>query len=317
MIKRKIYSPRIAYKILLGIFLCIVIAGLFWYMYHEDSLPVDASDPYSEDMLAREVTNHPRVLQANVIGAVSAFRFSELWDVNEEKPSVSQEELKKPNPIIPILVYHGIRKTKETESKALKDFNVSPESFEQQLAYITATGYTPLTVHDLVVRQKEGTIPEKPILITFDDGWKNQYTYALPLLEKYHVPATFYIFPDAINDPKFMTWDDIFKIDRAGMEIACHSVTHPMLTKLDSVQAFKEMQQCRVIMEKQLGKPITDFAYPYGDYNHNIVTLIQDAGYDTGRTSNKSKYNSLSNLFTINALDVHNDFEEFKKMIAE
>lgn len=316
MVKRKKHSPQIVYKILLGIFLCLLVVGFFWYMYRKDTTPVDASDPYSEEMLAREVVDHPRALQASVINAVSSFRFSELWDVNGDTPSNSTE-LKRPNPIIPILVYHGIRKTKDTESKAVKEYNVSPEVLDQQLAYIISAGYTPMTIHGLVEAQKAGTLPAKPILITFDDGWKDQYTDALPLLIKHNIPATFYIFTDAVNAKHFLTWDDVFAIDKAGMEIACHSVTHPMLTKLDPVQAFKEMQQCRTILEKKLGKSITDFAYPYGDYNHEIVTLTRDAGYDTGRTSNKSKYNSLSDLFTINALDAHNDLEEFKKMIAE
>lgn len=318
MVKRSKSSPQKFYKILLAIFLCLLVAGLFWYMYRKDTTPVDASDPYSEEMLAREVTDHPSKLQASVINTISSFRFSELWDVNEVKPP---EEVvvpvKKPNRVIPVVVYHGIRKTKDSESKALKEFNVSPEIFEQQLVYITTAGYTPMTIHQLVESEKMGTVPAKPVLLTFDDGWKNQYTNALPLLVKYNVPATFYIFTDAVGAKNFFSWNDVFAIDKAGMEIACHSVTHPMLTKLDPIKAFQEMEQCRMILEKRLGKPITDFAYPYGDYNHDIMTLTKNAGYDTGRTSNKSKYNSLSDLFTINALDAHDDLEEFKKMIAE
>jgi peptidoglycan/xylan/chitin deacetylase (PgdA/CDA1 family) len=112
------------------------------------------------------------------------------------------------------------------------------------------------------------------VSITFDDGWTNQYTNAYPMLTKYGLPATFYIISGELTDqPDYMTATQVKNLQVAGNEIGSHSVTHPDLTTVSATQLQNEMKNSQVTLQSVVGVPVTNFAYPFGAYNTNTITV--------------------------------------------
>lgn len=213
---------------------------------------------------------------------------------------------------IPIFVYHSVRPHVLGESKSQDLFDITPELFEQQLIYLRDNGYIAITTKDLFtdpVTGKVVTYSKKPVMLTFDDGWKNQYEYAFPLLKKYNVKAVFYIYIEPLGAPSFLTWEEIKEMKDSGMVIGSHTITHPLLKKLSDEQLRHEIVDSKKILEKHLGTIIEDFASPYGYSNDRIVAVIKDAGYRTARTLYKSSYHKdLLNLRGYLAVDAFENF---------
>lgn len=219
---------------------------------------------------------------------------------------------------IPILVYHKVGdgfSESNNNHKMSKKYNLSTSIFEEQIKYILGQGYTPLTIQDLIFRQKNNTLPKKPIVITFDDGWKSQYQNALPILKKYNIPATFYIYTGVTGSPKYMNWDELRVLVSFNMEIGSHTKNHPKLTKLQNFKLKEELKESKNILENKLNIKVTDFAYPYGDYNNSVIQALKDYGYTSSRTFSKSIYNDFKDLYTLNALSAPSDLKTFKSIL--
>jgi len=114
------------------------------------------------------------------------------------------------------------------------------------------------------------------VSVTFDDGWASQYDNALPVLEKYGVPATMYVLPGSINTPDYMSQAQIQAFASRGDEIASHTVTHPDLTKLSAAQLENELAQSKATLQQMFGPSAAlDFASPYGAYNATTTAAVQ------------------------------------------
>jgi peptidoglycan/xylan/chitin deacetylase (PgdA/CDA1 family) len=133
------------------------------------------------------------------------------------------------------------------------------------------------------------------VSVSFDDGWANQYANAYPLLQQYGIPATFNIISGELTDqPDYMSLTQVKTLLNSGNEIASHSVTHPDLTTLTQAQMVQEMQQSQATLQNALGIAVTDFAYPFGAYNTNTLTVGKQY-YQSQRTVNAG-YNTKDNL---------------------
>jgi peptidoglycan/xylan/chitin deacetylase (PgdA/CDA1 family) len=156
------------------------------------------------------------------------------------------------------------------------------------------------------------TIPEKSIVITLDDGWKNQYVNAYPILKQFGYTATFFIFSDAIDTPHFFSWDQVRVMNNSGMSIGGHTKSHPYLPSItDSDVLRKEIISSKHIIEDQIGTKINLFAYPFGHYNDQIISIVKEAGYKLARSTYKGVYNSKSDLYTLKGIEVTDDFNKF------
>jgi peptidoglycan/xylan/chitin deacetylase (PgdA/CDA1 family) len=190
---------------------------------------------------------------------------------------------------IPVLIYHSVRPHVPNESKYQDLYDVTPELLEQQLRHIASSSYTTITFADVNAYFDHGTpLPQKPVILSFDDGWRNQYEYAFPLLKKYGMKGTFFIFTNPMDHqkPHWMSWAEVIELDRAGMEIGGHSRTHPILTKITSDEGLdKEILGGKHIIEGHLGHPITVFAYPFGARNTQVIASVKRAGFLIARTT--------------------------------
>lgn len=186
--------------------------------------------------------------------------------------------------LIPVLTYHRII------PKASSIYDYTPEQLEGHLQYFKEHGYTPITALEMVeMLANPEQLPEKPVVLTFDDGHKSHYTTVFPLLKKYGYRATFFVYTDVIAEKseKQLTWDELRTMGQQGMDIQSHTKSHPYLTQAkqnESQAAYlerlqREIHGSKVILEEKLKRKVELLAYPYGWFNQTIEALAVQAGY--------------------------------------
>ncbi len=183
--------------------------------------------------------------------------------------------------LVPILMYHFVgRETLERNGRSVSRFNVTAADFEAQLLLLKQLGYHSVTVSEIAAAlEGKATLPQRPVAITFDDGWREQYDVAFPLLQRYGMRATFFIPTSFIGYPRFMTWEELAELRDAGMEIASHGRKHVNLTDADDPEAWREIARSREVLEEKLGVSAVSFAYPYGGYRKGLPAMLERAGY--------------------------------------
>ena len=154
------------------------------------------------------------------------------------------------------------------------------------MAWLHEQGYTAMRM-DAVARCLSGETPcpARAVALTFDDGYADAFTAALPVLQRYGFTATFYIVSGFVGQPGYMGWEQLAALRDAGMEIAAHTVDHSDLTTLDPATADYEIVQSKADIERQLGITVVSFCYPTGLYNWSIEELTRAAGYLSATTT--------------------------------
>ena len=193
---------------------------------------------------------------------------------------------------VPILMYHAIS---ESSVPIFRPFTVAPAQFAEQMAYIYEKQYTPLTVTQLVRArlQNEGTLPEKPVVITFDDGFADFFTEALPILKQYNFTATLYISTAFVNGTSrwlkrigegerlMLTWEQVTEINASSIECGGHTHTHPRLDTIPPSKARDEIELGKKMLEDHLGQEILSFAYPFGSFTGRVRQIVQEVGFQS------------------------------------
>jgi peptidoglycan/xylan/chitin deacetylase (PgdA/CDA1 family) len=186
---------------------------------------------------------------------------------------------------VPILMYHYIRTVDPQEDQLGYNLSVTPEIFEEHIVWLRKMGYTSIRMDrlsDCLRGLRE--CPDKPVVLTFDDGYADAATEALPILERHGFTATFYVVIDFVGRPGYMTWEQVKLLHESGMEIGSHSVSHPDLTARDPEVAFEEISRSRAILEQQLGAPVRSFSYPIGSYDETVAEFARQVGYTSAVT---------------------------------
>lgn len=179
-------------------------------------------------------------------------------------PEPTPEPTEEPGIRVPILMYHCV----DTEIRGLERLYVTPENMEKQLKYLAENGYTTITFEDLDHLEE---IP-KPVMLTFDDGYKDNYTYLYPLLQKYHARATIFVITDMIWSENFMTPAQIKEMSDSGLvSIQSHTQTHPNLTTLSEEELIREFTHSANVLEQITGRRPFALAYPMGQHNGDVT----------------------------------------------
>lgn len=216
---------------------------------------------------------------------------------------------------LPILMYHHIDHLPASASREWRDLTVSPETFEKQMDYLFQQSYQPITFRQFLdFIEGNGELPEKSLIITFDDGWKNQYQHAFPILQKYNFPATFFVVVNQIGGNLFMSWEQLKELLNNGMEIGSHTMSHPNLKKLTSSQLIYEIENSKTILEKNLNYQIKVFAYPYGIFDSKIVEAVRQANYKAARTTIFGLDQNIEKIYTLNAIQIYDSLGQLKKI---
>ena len=182
----------------------------------------------------------------------------------------------------PILEYHMVTENPHPDAKP---YVVPPEDFAEQLDYLAEEGYTTITPQDYArARKGKQQLPEKPIILSFDDGYEDNWRVVLPMLEERRMRAVFYMVTNSIGKPGYLTWDNLFDMERRGMEIGSHTANHLPLTTLSPEKQREELRLSKLMLEWKGMKTIYSFSYPNGSYNAGVVTMLAEEEYLTAVT---------------------------------
>lgn len=229
----------------------------------------------------------------------------------QQEPATSS-----PATAIPIVVYHIVRPSYPSDSASVRAIALTPETFDAELSHLQGAGYRIIGFPALEDYFASSTpLPAKPMIISFDDGWYDQYEYAFPILRKHGMTAAFFIFTNAVGHRGFVTWDELRSLVSAGMTVSSHSRSHPYLPKItDQRKLWDEIDGSKKILEKELGAPVEEFAYPFGQYDRAIVALVKKAGYHSARGDYWSgNRQSAQMLYTLSALNAPTTTEAFAR----
>jgi len=183
---------------------------------------------------------------------------------------------------LPILMYHRIAAVDPSLPAVTRTLTVSRADFEAQMEWLHAHGYHAVSQLQVFRALEDGRpLPARPVMITFDDGYRDVLWHAAPVLHRLHMPATEYVISGRISngDPSFLTWPQLVRLERLGVTIGSHTVSHRDLTLMPPSEAFTELRDSRRALEQHLGHPVQWFAYPFGAENAAVVQLAERAGY--------------------------------------
>ncbi|MCX6032349.1 MAG: polysaccharide deacetylase family protein [Chloroflexi bacterium] len=182
---------------------------------------------------------------------------------------------------LPILMYHHVRELPEAAGATLRTLTVSASAFGAQMAYLAQNGYHTVYFSDLVAYFDRGAaLPDDAIIITFDDGWLEQYEVAYPILRKNCLIATFFPPTNWVDHSKLtLTWAQVEEMSKAGMEFGSHTANHYLLTGQTAEQITRQLEDSRKTLEGHVRTPIVALAYPGGVYNAAVASLVEKAGY--------------------------------------
>ena len=184
-----------------------------------------------------------------------------------------------PGPVtVPILLYHHVR-----ASAPLVRYSLDARRFETQLDDLVAHEYHTITMQDLVNAIRTGApLPERPVLITFDDGNRDVLDQAFPRMRARGMVGVIYVVGNRIGADGFLTREDLRSLRDAGWEIGSHGMTHVALSDLPAETLADEIEGSKTAIEAALGEPIHSFAYPFGVITEESLLLVIRAGYTSG-----------------------------------
>jgi peptidoglycan/xylan/chitin deacetylase (PgdA/CDA1 family) len=209
---------------------------------------------------------------------------------------------------VPILMYHYVSELPPDADVYRRDLTVSPEAFEAQLEYLDKAGYHPMTLADLYLYLTEGyPLPEKPIVLTFDDGYRDAYEVVFPRLLDHGFPGTFFVLatPAHYESEAYLTWAQMKEMSDAGMAIEAHGRDHVDLRNRSWDFLVYQILGIREAIEYHTGRTPHFFCYPSGQRDANVIRVLESTGYQAAVTTEWGQTYAQENLFEMPRLRVH------------
>ncbi len=203
---------------------------------------------------------------------------------------------------VPILMYHYLSVPPEGADRYRLDLSVAPDLFAAHLDRIQAEGYTTISFYELVAHLTQGApLPDKPIILTFDDGYRDNYENAFPLLVEHQMRATFFVVTDFIDEarPEYLAWDMAREMLAAGMSIESHSRNHATLRKRDNDYLIWQILGSLETLEYELGVRPRFISYPAGEYDQATIDIAHSANYWAGITTEQGVVQRSDELFEL------------------
>lgn len=203
---------------------------------------------------------------------------------------------------IPILMYHYVEYPQDARDTIRASLNTYPHIFEAQLKTLLAGGYTFMTMAEVAdVLDGKKVLPPKPVVITFDDGYRDFYTDVFPMLKKYkEVKAVAYVVPGLFDRPNYLLSSQVKEMSTyANIELGAHTMHHVYLKDMPSLFAYREIVGSKHMLEDLIHLPVISFAYPYGAFDNNSIDLVKKAAFKTAVSTIPGVQTSVSNRYFI------------------
>lgn len=175
---------------------------------------------------------------------------------------------------VPVLLYHRVGYHRGA-------LTVTPERLSGDLSRLLGNGYVPVTLQQFesYMFNQKGYLPPNPVLLTFDDGYRDNYEHAFPVLQQYGVTAAFFVITGLINDAIRLSAEQIREMAKYRMDFGSHTISHQALAGLPPEKIALELNGSKLALEDILGHPVTALAYPGGSYNATTLRIAGECGY--------------------------------------
>jgi peptidoglycan/xylan/chitin deacetylase (PgdA/CDA1 family) len=213
---------------------------------------------------------------------------------------------------VPILLYHHVTKEKVSDR-----YNVTPKHFQEQMEVLKKLGYQTITIKRLSdVLSRGGTLPDRPVVITFDDGNLDNYENAYPVMKKLGFVGSVYIVSNRLKSDGFLQKKQLAEMIEDGWEVGSHSLSHADLVQ-NHAMIRQEVLQSRLDLEKALDIKVYSFAYPFGLSDWYVSKKVYEYGYKAGLGVGTSYNHSQGTVYNLSRREVYGDYdlEEFKALI--
>jgi peptidoglycan/xylan/chitin deacetylase (PgdA/CDA1 family) len=254
--------------------------------------------------------------------------FVSTYHMDEERPWPGEEVyVAATEHAVPILMYHSI--CDERSSHPAGHYRITRAGFEEQLISLRREGFQSISMSGLPIPEKRGALSVgNPIILTFDDGYKDFIQNALPLLDKHGFTASLYIPTHYLG--RASEWDsrfgscfelldahDLRVLSEWGIEVGSHSETHPFMAAIPPHSMLLEAKRSKEVLEAVLGKPVNQFSYPFGSVNDSVTAAIGEAGYTYAVTVEERKCGAHEDRLRLPRLHVTADIDirQFMRMV--
>lgn len=194
---------------------------------------------------------------------------------------------------VPILMYHHIRVFYDPKNPIDTNLSTPPANFKEQIDWLKFHGFHTISMEEMFA----GNLPDKPVVLTFDDGYQDGYDSAYKMLKDNGQVGVFFIITGAIGNKNYMSADELKEMAKNNMEIESHTVNHPNLTKLSKDELDRQITKSKQALEDLLGSKVDYFCYPSGQFNDLVIAEAKAAGYKAAVTVNPAT--STNNLYTL------------------
>ena len=199
----------------------------------------------------------------------------------------------------PILAYHRVSPAYSTETPTL-----TPETFERQMKLL-AERWNPIPLDRLVeALEKQEELPQRGVVITFDDGTEDNHAHAFPILARYKIPATIFLIARDVGKPGFLTWPQIHEMAGGGICFGSHSLAHDYLSSMPLARAEESLSVPRQLLKEQ-GLPADHLSYPGGGYTEEIAKIARSLGYRSACTTNRGLRRFPADLWALRRITMH------------
>ncbi len=205
---------------------------------------------------------------------------------------------------VPVLMYHRVVPLSEA-GDSLRSLIVSPQLFAAQMAALHAAGWHAITFRQLAADLAAGrTEPARTFVVTFDDGYRDGYRYAFPVLERYGFAGTFFVITGRVGRAPYFTPDELCAMTQAGDEIANHTVHHVGLGTISPTMAAAEIARAGRMIAAWTGVAPVTLAYPFGNWSPTVLAILQRLGYWLAATTVPGATESSTNRLLVPRLRV-------------
>jgi peptidoglycan/xylan/chitin deacetylase (PgdA/CDA1 family) len=208
---------------------------------------------------------------------------------------------------VPILLYHRIDYLRPGLPPITRRLTVDPADFAAQMRWLERAGFRTITERQFFdALELGGRLPRRPILLTFDDGYRDVLGKASPVLARLHMDATAYVITSRISgaDTSFLTWPQLAILERRGIEIGSHTVDHLELPGLSDSEVLRELVDSRRRLELHLHGPVQWFAYPGGAFDARTEALVRRAGYVLAATTKLGAQQDAQRPFELHRFEI-------------
>jgi peptidoglycan/xylan/chitin deacetylase (PgdA/CDA1 family) len=213
-------------------------------------------------------------------------------------------------PQVPILCYHRLRDYRATDGASMKTYIVPADSYRRQIKMLADSGYHSITPDQYYAYLITGTpLPEKPVMISFDDTSEEQFTVGAAELDKYGFKGVFFVMTISIGRPGYMTSEQLKALSDKGHVIASHTTDHHNVKKYQAEDWDYQLAKPKHKLETITGKPVEYFAYPFGEWNHAAIPELKKRNYKAAFQLSSNKRDTIEPLYAIRRMIVPGNWD--------